>query len=62
MAAVCNAEIDSFLQKKAVVEIFDNSPGFVCAFLCIPKCGDGLFRPAYRKLASIEQLHPLRTF
>jgi hypothetical protein len=54
MAAVCNAEIDSFLQKKAVVEIFDNSPGFVCAFLCIPKCGDGSFRP-------IVNLRPLNS-
>ena len=45
MAAVCNAEIDSLLQKKAVVEIFDDSPGFVCSFFCIPKSGEGLFRP-----------------
>ena len=40
MAAVCNAEIDSLLQKKAVVEIFDDSPGFVCSFFCIPKSGE----------------------
>jgi hypothetical protein len=54
MAAVCNAEIDSLLQKKAVVEIFDNSPGSVCAFFCISKSGDGLFRP-------IVNLRPLNS-
>jgi hypothetical protein len=43
MAAVCNVEIDSLLQKKAVVEIVDGSPGFVCSLFCISKSGDGLF-------------------
>jgi hypothetical protein len=53
MAAVCNAKIDSLLQKKAVVDIFDGSPGFVCSFFCIPKSGDGLFRP----IVNLRQLN-----
>jgi hypothetical protein len=36
------------------VKIFNNSPGFVCAFFCISKSGDGLFRP-------IVNLRPLNS-
>ena len=32
MQKICDEELDNLLVKKAVTEVFDNSPGFVCSF------------------------------
>lgn len=37
MQAVCNSEICSLLEKRAVEEVTDGSAGFICSFFCVPK-------------------------
>jgi hypothetical protein len=54
MRMVCDAEVASLLDKKAISEVVDSSLGFFCSFFCIPKKSGGL-RP-------IVNLKPLNKF
>jgi hypothetical protein len=55
MSAVCDAEVRELLSKRAISEVTDGSPGFVCSFFCIKKKQPGQFRP-------IVNLKPLNKF
>lgn len=54
MMSVCDREVADLLAKRAVVEVFDGSEGFVCSLFVIPKKSGG-FRP-------IVNLKPLNSF
>lgn len=44
MASVCDAEVNSLLTRRGILEIHDNSPGFICSFFVLQK-GKGSWRP-----------------
>ena len=54
MQAVCDLEVDSLLSKKAIIEICDESKGFISSLFVITKKSGG-FRP-------IVNLKPLNSF
>ena len=44
MRKVCDEEVENLLAKRAITEITDASPGFVCSFFCVSK-RNGNWRP-----------------
>ncbi|KZS19016.1 Uncharacterized protein APZ42_014682 [Daphnia magna] len=57
MRKICQAEISSLIEKRAVTEIIDGTTGFVCSFFCIPKKSGG-----YRPIVNLKPLNKFINF